>query len=121
MGTFRNRAIVLLAACGLTMAATSCKTDEAARYYGEIRYPPRSPDEVQVFTGKPDREFSVIADIQAYNVSPAHMIRRAAEIGGDGVIIVRGGGKADSDQVWASEDRYSNTYNRLIATVIKFK
>jgi hypothetical protein len=49
------------------------------------------------------------------------MRRRAAEIGGDGVILVRGGGLYDRNEVWASADRYSNTYHRLLATVIKFK
>jgi hypothetical protein len=98
-----------------------CATDEAARYYSDVRYPARPPSEVQVFSEKPSRQFEVIADIQAYNVSPDHMRRRAAEIGGDGVILVRGGGLYDRNEVWASADRYSNTYHRLLATVIKFK
>ena len=111
----------MFASIGLVFLLAGCRTDEAARYYGTERYPPRLVSEVQVFTAKPDRDFTVIADIQAYNVSPDHMRRRAAEVGGDGVILVRGGGYASSDQVWASDDRFSHTYHRLLATVIKFK
>lgn len=97
-----------------------CQTDEAARYYGSQRYPARDALEVEVLDRKPERPFSVIADIQAYNVSPDHMRRRAAEIGGDAVILVRGGGAYDRNEVWASSDRYSQTYVRLLATVIKY-
>ena len=49
------------------------------------------------------------------------MQRRAAEIGGDAVILVRGGGVYSRNEIWASEDRYATSYNRLLATVIKFK
>jgi hypothetical protein len=121
MGKCLACVVVIVAVLASAFGIAGCKTDEAARYYGSERYPPRPPSEVQVFTSKPDRDFTVIADIQAYNVSPEHMRRRAAEVGGDAVILVRGGGYASSDQVWASEDRYSHTYHRLLATVIKFK
>ncbi len=111
---------VCAAALMLAFLCSGCTTDEAARYYSDVRYPARPSSEVQVFYEKPDREFEVIADIQAYNVSSDHMRRRAAEIGGDAVILVRGGGAYDRKEVWASADRFSNTYHRLLATVIKF-
>jgi len=120
-GTRRLSFYVCTAALTLAFFCPGCATDEAARYYSDVRYPARPSSEVQVFSEKPDRQFEVIADIQAYNVTPDHMRRRAAEIGGDGVILVRGGGAYDRNEVWASADRYSNTYYRLLATVIKFK
>ena len=98
-----------------------CASDEAARYYASEKYPARPVSEVEIFTKKPEREFIVIADIQAFNASPEHMQRRAAEIGGDAVILVRGGGNYSQNEVWASEDRYATSYQRLLATVIKFK
>ncbi len=113
--------IILLTAAPLIGWLGGCRTDEAARYYAAERYPARPVTEVQVFDRKPEREFEVIADIQAYNVTPDYMRRRAAEIGGDAVILVRGGGRYDQNEVWASADRHSTSYVRLLATVIKFK
>ena len=98
-----------------------CATDEAGRYYPVEKYPARPASEVEILTKAPQRDYIVIADIQAYNVSPEHMQRRAGEIGGDAVILVRGGGNYSKDEVWASVDRYGTSYNRLLATVIKFK
>ena len=98
-----------------------CATDEAGRYYPVEKYPARPAAEVEVLTKAPQRDYIVIADIQAYNVSPEHMQRRAGEIGGDAVILVRGGGSYSNNEVWASADRYGTSYKRLLATVIKFK
>lgn len=120
-GICRIKCDVCTAALMLAFLCAGCATDEAARYYSDVRYPARPSSEVQVFFAKPNRQFEVIADIQAYNVTPDHMRRRAAEIGGDGVILVRGGGAYDRNEVWASADRFSHTYHRLLATVIKFE
>lgn len=49
------------------------------------------------------------------------MRRKAAEMGGDAVIVSTLGGYASESQTWASEDRYSDTYSRIAATVIKYK
>jgi len=98
-----------------------CSTDEAGRYYPVEKYPARPASEVEILTKAPQRDYVVIADIQAHNVSPEHMQRRAGEIGGDAVILVRGGGNYSKDEVWASVDRYGTSYSRLLATVIKFK
>lgn len=117
----KNAALTSVAALLLTVLLFSCASDEAARYYGDVRYPPRPPEEVGILYKAPTRPYTVLADVQAYNVSPAHMRRRAAEIGADAVIIVRGGGRYSESEIWADQDRYQHTYSRLLATVIKYR
>ena len=117
----KNAARTSVAALLMTILLLSCASDEAARYYGEVRYPPRSADEVDILYQAPTRAYTVLADIQARNVSPSHMQRRAAEIGADAVIIVRSGGSYSQSEVWADKDRYQRTYSRLLATAIKYK
>ena len=99
----------------------SCATDEAARYYGDVEYASRPPEDVDILYAAPTRPYAVLADIQAYNVSPAHMQRRAAEIGADAVIIVPAGGAYSQSEVWAGQDRYHRTYTRLLATAIRYR
>ena len=119
--SMKNAALTSVAALLFTVLLLSCASDEAARYYGDVRYPPRPPEEVELLYKAPTRAYTVLADIQAYNVSPAHMRRRAAEIGADAVIIVPSGGRYSESEVWADQDRYQHTYSRLLATAIKYR
>ena len=102
-----------------------CITDEANRYYLDEKLPAKNIDEVKVLMKEPQQPYTVIADFQS---SPGflsnnlkHMQKRAAEIGADAVIIVPAGGNYSRDEVWADNDRYSNTYCRLIGTAIKYE
>ena len=117
----KNAARTSVAALLMTILLLSCASDEAARYYGDVRYAPRSAEEVDVLYQAPTRAYIVLADIQARNVSPSYMQRRAAEIGADAVIIVRSGGSYSRSEVWADQDRYKRTYSRLLATAIKYQ
>ncbi len=119
--SMKNAALTSVAVLLFTVLLLSCASDEAARYYGDVRYPPRLPEEVEILYKTPTRSYTVLADIQAYNVSPAHMQRRAAEIGADAVIIVPSGGRYSESEVWAGQDRYQQTYSRLLATAIKYQ
>jgi hypothetical protein len=49
------------------------------------------------------------------------MRKRAAEIGGDAIIITMLGGYASLSSEWAGDDPFSNHYSRLVGTVIKYK
>lgn len=119
--SIRDAARTSVAALLMTILLLSCASDEAARYYGEVRYPPRSSGEVEILYQAPTKPYTVLADIQARNVSPSYMQRRAAEIGADAVIIVRSGGSYSRSEVWADQDRYKRTYSRLLATAIKYQ
>jgi hypothetical protein len=112
---------LLLALVVTGSLAFACANDEAARYYGSAKYPAKNSEDVELLFKAPARDYVVIADIQAYNVSPDHMRKRAAEIGADAVIVVLGGGAYSASEVWAGQDRYSTTYNRLLASAIKYK
>ena len=103
------------------VAASACMSDEANRYYGQVTYPSRSSEQVEVLLQEPSRPFIVIADFQARNASVEHMRKRAAEIGADAVIIVPAGGRYSESEVWADSDRYGRTYTRLLGTAIKYR
>ena len=98
-----------------------CISDEANRYYGQVTYPPRSPEEVQVLFDEPPQPYVVIADFQARSATIEHMRKRAAEIGADAVIIVPTGGLYSQSEVWADRDRHRSTHTRLLGTAIKFR
>ncbi|MBM3254187.1 MAG: hypothetical protein FJZ16_08035 [Candidatus Omnitrophica bacterium] len=96
-------------------------TGEANRYYLKEKLPPKNINEVEVLKEKPTRPYIVIADFQASYATVKHMRKRAAEIGADAVIVTHTGGWYSYDEVWAENDRYSNSYTELIGTAIKYK
>jgi len=99
---------------------TGCATGEANRYYLKEKLPAKNIKEVEVLREAPTRPYIVIADFQAF-VTIKHMQKRAAEIGADAVIVTPTGGRYSESEIWAGNDRYSNTYTRLIGTAIKYK
>jgi hypothetical protein len=105
----------------LIFLAIGCMSDEANRSYLDVKLPAKQISEVDVLRESPTRPYTVIADFQANNATIKHMRKRAAEVGADAVIIVAVGGYYSNKEVWASEDRYSNSFNRLIGTAIKYK
>ena len=66
---------------------TSCVTDVASRYYADRKYAPNPVEKVEILRGRPSKPFDVIADFQSRGESFQSMRKRAAEIGGDAVII----------------------------------
>ena len=111
---YRMIAIHLLLLCQV-----GCMSDEANRRYET--FSPKDVNEVEVLREAPQRPYIVIADFQANNATIKHMRKRAAEVGADAVIVVPAGGSYSRDEVWASSDRHSGSYTRLLATAIKFK
>ena len=112
-----------LRSCGILLLVTclsSCIHDEANRYYGDGTLPPKAVDEVELLRKAPNRPYKVLADLQARLASPKHMLRRAAEIGADAVIVVPVGGYYYIAEVWADNDRHDNTYSRLLGTAIQY-
>ncbi len=82
---------------------------------------PKNIEDVDILYEEPQKHYVVIADFQAYNATVKHMRKRGAEIGADAVIVVPSGGWYSTKEVWASKDRHSNSYSRLLATAIKFE
>jgi len=105
----------------LFILTASCAHDVANRYYGNVHYPPKNPDDVQVLREKPSRDFIVIADFQSRGETVRDMQEKAAQIGADAVIISILGGKYSRSEEWAGEDRYKDTYSRITGTAIKYK
>lgn len=100
---------------------TSCATDSANRYYGNMTYPPKSPTDVEILRTKPTRDFIVIADFQSRGETPEDMRDKAAQIGADAVIVSILGGLYSRDEEWADKDRHKDTYSRITGTAIKYK
>lgn len=100
---------------------TSCVTDVASRYYADRKYAPNPVEKVEILRGRPSKPFDVIADFQSRGESFQSMRKRAAEIGGDAVIITMLGGYASLSSEWAGDDPYSSYYSRLVGTVIRYK
>lgn len=119
MSYFRN--FMILSVLIFLLFQFGCMSDEANRCYFKGKFPPREVSEVQVLHEAPQKPYIVIADFQANNASIKHMRKRAAEVGADAVIVVSAGGNYSRDEVWAGEDRYSDSYIRLIGTAIKYK
>ena len=113
----RTKMQLLVLVCFLA----GCVAGEANRYYLKERLPAKKISEVEVLRGEPKKDYVVIADFQASQASFKHMQRRAAEIGADAVIVTPAGGRYSESEIWAEDDRYSDTYTRLIATAIKYK
>ena len=102
----------------------ACTYDKAYRYYLTERFAPKDPSEVAVLYEKPDREFIIMADLQARGVSVDFMRREAAKLGADAVIVVILGGYYAHSEEWADGDKdekTKNSYTRIVATVIKYK
>lgn len=116
-GVYIVRLSLLL--CSLLLG--SCASDVANRYYGTVRYSPKSAHEVEVLRKRPDRDFIVIADFQSRGETIQDMREKGARIGADAVIVSFLGGYYDSNEQWAGEDRYQSTYSRITATAIKYK
>ena len=103
------------------LVITSCVSDVANRYYGNVRYSPKKAEEVEILRKRPNRDFTVIADFQSRGESVAAMREKAAQIGADAIIISILGGYYDRGEEWAGEDRYSSTYSRITGTAIIYK
>jgi hypothetical protein len=109
--------------CGpalVLLLVAACASDEAARYYGEEKYAPKQPEDVELLTASPKRPHKVIADFQARGASPKTMRAKAAAIGADAVIITTFGGYRSKADEWASSDSESTSYSRIAATAIKY-
>ena len=100
---------------------TGCVAGEANRYYLKEKLPAKNIKEVEVLREAPSRPYIVIADFQALQITVKQMQKRAAEIGADAVIVTPAGGWYSDSEVWAGNDKYSNSYAGLIGTAIKYK
>ncbi len=105
----------------LLFCAIGCMSDEANRFYLKEKLPAKNIQDVEVLREEPEQPYIVIADFQANRASIKHMRKRAAEVGADAVIVVPAGGWYSRKEVWADEDRHSDSYTRLTATAIKYK
>lgn len=105
----------------ITFLTYSCAHDVANRYYGNKRYPPKNPMNVELLKAAPAREFDVIADFQSRGESPEDMRIKAARIGADAVIVTILGGYYSLSEQWAGADSQKNTYSRIVGTAIKYK
>jgi len=99
----------LIAAATFTILA-GCASDVANRYYGSVKYEPKSSTEVELLWKKPARQFVVIADFQSRGETPEDMRKRAASIGADAVIVAILGGQYSKDEQWAG-DLYPDNWN----------
>ncbi|MSR74335.1 MAG: hypothetical protein EXS14_02535 [Planctomycetes bacterium] len=105
----------------MSLGLGSCASDIANRYYGEERYDPKAPEDVQVLRLNPTRPFKVIADFQARLEDEEDMRRKAAEIGADAVIVRYLGGRVDLAEQWATNERQAGAYySRIVGTAIKY-
>lgn len=104
-----------------TMALVSCATDVANRYYGSVRYEPRSPKDVAMLSAEPSRPYDVIADFQSRNESRESIRKKAAKIGADAVIITMLGGEYSESEQWAEQKHDRGVYTRIVGTAIKYK
>lgn len=104
---------------GLAALLSSCVTDHAERVY--VPLPPTSTP-AQVLHAIPATPFEVIADIQWQGGSRQKMATRAAQLGGDAVVVQLLGGNVDLRSRSPEEmNKGSTTFNRMIGTVIRYK
>lgn len=113
--------LMTMAVIALLLFGGGCVYDEANRYYADMKFPAKNVDEVAVLKEAPTEPYVVIADFQARNASVKYIQKRAADIGADAVIVVPVGGWYARDEIWADNDKHSNSYSRLVATAIKYK
>lgn len=116
----KNVFLVMLV-CAALVLVTSCASDVANRYYGSQHYPQRPVSEVQLLSHEPSQPYIVIADFQARGKSPKDLRADAAKIGADAVIITLLGGDYSTSEEWAGHDRYSDTYDHIVGTAIKYR
>lgn len=110
---------LIFAAGGLFLSG--CASDVANRYYSSEHYPPRPVADVQILIAQPSRPFDVIADFQSRNESPEDLREKAAKIGADAVIVSKIGGAYDYREEWADQNRWSDTYDHIVGTAIKYR
>ena len=108
----------LLGACSLLVFG--CAQDVASRYYGAERYAAKNHQDVALLFSAPSRPFAVIADFQSRNETAESMKKRAAKIGADAIIVSPLGGYYRLNEEWASNDRMSGSYSRLVGSAIKY-
>lgn len=97
----------------------SCVMDHAERVYAA--HPPSIHPAV-VLTSIPQEPYEVIADVQWEGGTVKKMAARAAQLGGDAVIIQLLGGNVYLSSLSPEEmNRSSSTFNRMAGTVIKYK
>ena len=111
------RALILF----ICLFLAGCVAGEANRYYLKEKLPAKDIKEVEVLREAPSQPYIVIADLQASQVSFKYLQKRAAEIGADAVIVTCTGGSYSTSEVWAENDRYSNSCTGFIGTAIKYK
>jgi hypothetical protein len=110
----------IVAAALFAISLSGCVSDQAYRtYVPNGTYPAKAIGDVAVLYEKPEREFQVLADLQARGDAVASFRRVAASLGGDAVIVSRLGGYA-GNSTWADEPKGSS-YTRIIGSVIKYK
>lgn len=97
-----------------------CAGDVANRYYGDIHYPPRSVEAVEVLKASPGRPYVVIADFQARRQTVEGLRQEAAKIGADAIIVATLGGRYYLGDEWAGQDSQAHTYSRIVGTAIKY-
>jgi len=114
----RNFTLIILFIC---LFLAGCVAGEANRYYLKDKLPAKEINEVEVLYDKPTKPYIVIADFQASQASFRHLQKRASEIGADAVIVTCTGGSYSTSEIWAQEDRYSNSCTGFIGTAIKYK
>ena len=113
-----NKLISTLVLASILLAG--CVTDQAHRVYvPENSYPAKNPAEIEILTKKPDRDFIVIADLQARGKALNEFRTIAARMGADAIIVSYLGGEVRSTE-WAGKDE-GKTYTRIAATAIKYK
>jgi hypothetical protein len=97
----------------------SCVTDHAERVY--ITKPSLSTP-ADVLTVIPQKSYDVIADIQWQGGTIQKMASRAAQLGGDAVIIQLLGGNVHLTGLSPEEmNKENKTFNRMAGTVIKYR
>lgn len=116
MNAHKKFLLGLLTALSIS-SLNGCAQDIASRYYGNAKYAPKPPSEVQILWKRPDREFQVIADFQSRGESPEDMRNKAAKLGADAVIVQLLGGYATYDE-YPNLDKQNQYYSRIAGTAI---
>jgi hypothetical protein len=116
-----NKIVKRIIISAFTVTISGCAQDVASRYYSQQQYAPKPESEVELLFTAPNRQFTVIADLQSRNESPRQMKNRAAKIGADAIIVSKLGGYYRTDEEWAGSDKMSQSFSRLIGSAIKYK
>ncbi len=98
-----------------------CVSDQAFRYYADVKYEAKERKEVEILWDKPEKPFTVIADFQVRGGSAKYMQGKAAEIGADAVIVGMYGGYRAFKDKWAGEDSQRKYYTRITGTAIRYR